>query len=349
MSPRRIVAFALVLGGCGPELPRVPPPRPFEAPPPVPAAPPATTAPRVREGTYRLPSHPPGISEDELALLSSVCSVAYRTVDGKTRVGCRSHPPFSGKGLPDGLLVPHEGDVQALCTVAAVHRGSFTAPGKKQAFLAFDECFDGPNGYEANAATSVSALLVEDTGSGFRSVAYEAGLSAATCDKGTTRDGRDVLFCRASFGAVGVGSVAYAYVVDFARAERPVYGRLLLWSDLLDCAAYEREGFRLRSGYTTAAIVGITTADLDHDGLPDARIEVERGHVAPSPKLDTTVRAACAGADPTLAPPLARTKLDLLSRGGVYTLSPESKKKVDTFRREEPESLGGLDGIAPAP
>jgi hypothetical protein len=310
--------------------------------------------------SFPIPPAPPGADPEEVNLAVSICAAAYEpTLPNAApskrahpmRVGCRSHPPFvAPEEKPDGTLPRYQGDETGFCAIDRVYRGSFSRPGAVEAVVSLAQCRDGD---EWDMGMPGSAVLAEQIGGRWRAVAYERAANLTSCKQARLPGGRDILVCQSGFGAFSTGMIDYAFVLDFARKEEVHAGTLaILYSDMDLCNSLQANGNKLPSGVTYAVLEDVAVTDVNHDGLPDVVLAVERSHIGPSPGLDDRVRASCKRGEKLdrkhLVPP-TKTRLELLGDGTSFALSAESAKELAAWTSESPENLNGLSGAAPPP
>lgn len=304
------------------------------------------------------PPVPPGADAEEVRLLSSICAVAHRPSAGaRTAVGCRSHPPFDRpEQQPDGKLPLHEGDPMRLCQISKLYKGSFSRPGASEVVIAFDACFEQGDQFETNYFNSESVVLAEETPGALKpwsATAYEATMHASACSTSRRKDGRDALLCRSGIAAQGAGEITFFFLLDFARTQKRAGTVAWLYSDLFDCAAYERDSYRLAHGFVAIEIGDEKLTDVNGDGTPDLVVDVKRARTPPSAALDKKVRDVCSrnpelGAK-AIASPFKKVRLEIVSRGSSFEPSVATSKLLATWEAEAPPNMNGLKGAAPDP
>ncbi len=305
------------------------------------------------EEALALPSAPIGANRDELAILSSVCAAGYTPSARGPVLGCRSHPPFERReALPDGTLPVHTGDPMKFCELTALYRGAFSRPGAVQAVLAFGPCYEGDtDGFESNAFNSESALLVEQNAGRFRVLRYEGSMHASTCKVSRREDLHDVLLCDTSFAAMSVGALHSFFLVDFSRHESPVHTFAAIFSDVFDCASFERSQFHLPNGLVETKGMRSELAVSATGGVSHFAVSVERARASPSPLLDAKLKRLCAQNPRTdgrsALPPFLRTKLEFMSQGNRSIPSDASHQVLAKWAAEAPENFNGLGDAAP--
>ena len=267
-----------------------------------------------------LPVDPAGVDPERVLFTSSVCAAATMTLpDGKLDVGCPSHPPFDRpEQKPDGKLSRFTGDPLRFCSIDAIHRGSFTRAGAKQAVLSFAQCKANPPHDDVwDAAYPGSALLVEDIGGRWTPTAYEPGVNARFCLVDRRADGRDVLLCRSGLEAGAAGGVTYFFLLDFARAARRSGTFAKVFDDLRD----------------TVKVTDFRLADLNADGTGDLVVDVERARAAPSAGL-------------AVLPPPTKTELAFVSRGDGFVPTDATRRVLEGWLTEVGDQ-GGVGEAAP--
>lgn len=308
------------------------------------------------------PGAPPGVDPERVFFTSSVCAAAVMTLPGgKLDVGCPFHPPFDRpEQKPDGKLSRFTGDPLRLCTIDAIYRGSFTRAGAKQAVLSFAACKNNPpHDDEWDAAYPGSALLVEDAGGRWSTIAYEPGVNADACLVDSRATGRDVLLCRSGLRAGNAGGITYFFSLDFALPARRAGTFAKVYDGTLLCASIPEppgasggEPLLLPHGLVTVKVTDFVIADVNTDGIGDLVVDVERARAAPSAALDAKAVAACkrnpeAHEDSVLPPP-TKTRLAFVSRGDVIAPTDATRRVLEAWLTEVGDN-GGLTEAAPPP
>jgi hypothetical protein len=335
--------------------PSPPPPKPVPATPqvapePVPSAPaPVVAASAERAPTpLPLPDAPPGTDPEEVKLAASICAASYLD----KQVGCRSHPPFERpEQLPDGKIIPHQGDPLLFCGIDHVFHGSFTRPGAKQVVISFEQCKEGEDAVWDSGFPG-SAVLAEESDGRWKAVGYEPDVNAAGCLQDHRADGRDVLLCQSGLAAPPSGVVRYVFLIDFARGGGKTPSAVSLakmFGDTLLCA-FADQGFP--SGLVSLQTGDLALRDLNHDGTDDLVLKVRRGRIPPSAALDAKVKARCKQShgsvyETDLVPKPKQTTLEFLSKGDDFVPSPGSQKTLAAWAAEAPEDFNGLADVGP--
>lgn len=315
-----------------------------------PAAMPGPATAPSSDALLPLPAGPPGADPLDVAVAASVCAAAYLpSDDGRApTIGCRSHPPFEKpEQRPDGKLPVFAGDdLLTFCAVQKVYRGSFLRPGARQAVVSFSQCKDNDPGATWDSAFPGSAMLVEEAGDRWKTIAFQDGVNIEACLQDRRADGRDVLLCQSNLWAGSAGHKSYFFALDFGRPDRPVDTLAQIYGDTLSCFALE-PAFTLPSGFVSFQIEKTSLSDVDKNGAPDLVVDVSRARAAPSPALDAKVRAVCmnsAQADgQSLLPPPKKTRLVFLAQRDGFSPTPATRQAIDAWKAEAPEHFNGLE------
>jgi len=224
----RCGAIGLLMASCAAQQPAPPPAQTTLA---VSAAPAPVTPPEQERGGARfLDAIPADLSPElaqQLGFLSDVCNVAlhYETEGAhRTRVGCRSCPPFEGAAaVSDGRIAVDGKDFFELELFLSGH---FTAPDADQRLAVF-------NGCEPHSENRGGTLIAERRGDKFRSLRYHSGLHPQACQAYHRPDGRDLAVCEFADAHQSVSTDALS-VLDFAVAP-PKEQALLTFSSQDPC------------------------------------------------------------------------------------------------------------------
>ena len=299
---------------------------------------------------YPLPAPPPGADPTEVAIAASVCAAAYLPGQkgAMPTIGCRSHPPFTNPDQrPDGKLpLFADDDVLKFCAIDMIRRGSFLSAGAKQAVVSFSQCKDNDPNATWDSAFPGSALLVEQAGDRWKTVAFEDAVNTRDCLQARRADGRDVLLCQSNLWAGPAGHKEYFFSLDFGSTSQPTVMLAQIFGDNLTCYALE-PAFNLPDGFVAFEITKTALEDVDKNGALDLVVDVSRARAAPSAALDAKVRALCktnAQADgKTLLPPPKTTRLVFLAqRDGSFSPTPTTRKALDAWEAEAPARFNGL-------
>ena len=125
----------------------------------------------------------------QIGFLSDLCNVALHYETGgahRTRVGCRTCPPFEGAAaISDGRIAVDGNDFYELELSISGH---FTAPNADQRLAVFQGC-------EPHSANWGGTLLAERSGDKFRSLRYLSGIRPQSCQAFHRADGLDLAVC----------------------------------------------------------------------------------------------------------------------------------------------------------
>lgn len=358
MMHRHVSRFALPLlfAGCAAAgTAPVPTRRPRDAsvtiaPPPAPAASSASSAAPAEAAeakAFSIPATPPGADPQKVLMASSICAATYLPSGA---IGCRAPPPFDRpKRGPDGRLVLHEGDPLEFCALYSIYHGSFTKPGAKQAVLSFGQCKD-PDDDTWDSGFPGDAVLVEEINGRWHVVANELDVNADECHKARRADGRDILLCQSNFGAFGIGSIEYFFVLDFNEKEKHAHSFAWLPSTagMTGCMKVEAGEPPAPSGLVGLRVTGAKLAQRNGDGTPDLVVDVERARARPSPALDARLRDLCRqGADDQKALPApSKARLEFVSAGQRFAPTAKTRKLLEAWEKDTPDVLQ-LKGAAP--
>lgn len=364
------LVVSILVVGCTSSSEGPPPPIGAGTSMPSSTASPPGSSPAVRATeppAFPVPATPPGADPEKVLFASSVCAAAYRS-DGA--VGCRAPPPFDLPGRqPDGELLLHTDDPLRFCELRRIYRGSFTRPSAKQAVLSFEQCKD-PDESTWDSGSPGSAVLVEEIGGRWRTIAHEREVNTGSCEQSHRADGRDVLLCRSSFSAGGIGTMTYFVLLDFARG--PKHAGTFAWlfadADNFNCLGLPPSGPAAPSGLVALAVTKVTLADINGDGTPDLVVDVERARAAPSAALEARIRTLCEqnmnrglgrrappdDPEPQMLkidralPTATKARLELVSDGVSFGPSPASRSLLEAWEAESPGVIQ-LKGAAPPP
>lgn len=314
----------------------------------TPAAPAPLPPPPVDPATLPLPPAPPGTDPEMAMFAASICAASYLDKD----VGCRSHPPFVRPDQkPDGKFVEHQGDPLLFCAIDKIFHGSFTKAGAKQAVVSFTQCKESAEAMW-DAGFPGSAVLTEEIDGRWRAIGYEPDVNVGGCRQVHRRDGRDVLVCQGGLAAPPSGVVTFFFAVDFAHAGpkgNHATSFAKVFGDMPSCGLADTG---LPDGLIYLKIIRAKFADTNHDGTDDLAVTVERAQRPASPALDAKLRAACKGAPGmldarALLPPPRRSTLQFTSDGERFVPTAATRKLLDKWAKEGPESFNGLLGAGP--
>ena len=222
-------AIGVLMAGCAARQPTPPPARATLAVDVAPA-----TSPRAEQerggGARFLDAIPAELSPElaqQLGFLSDLCNVAlhYETEGAhRTRVGCRSCPPFEGAAaVSDGRIAVDGKDFFELELFLSGH---FTAPNADQRLAVFRGC-------EPHSENWGGTLIAERQGDKFRSLRYHSGLHPQACKAYHLPDGRDLAVCEFTDAHQSVSNDALS-VLDFAVSP-PKQQALLTFSNQDPC------------------------------------------------------------------------------------------------------------------
>jgi len=125
----------------------------------------------------------------QIGFLSDLCNVALHYETGgahRTRVGCRTCPPFEGAAaISDGRIAVDGNDFYELELSISGH---FTAPNADQRLAVFRGC-------EPHSENFGGTLIAERSGEKFRALRYLSGLHPQACQAYHLADGRDLAVC----------------------------------------------------------------------------------------------------------------------------------------------------------
>lgn len=354
MRPIHFLPLSLFLGACQPNTEIVPPTNAIPTPPPelFPSASadakPETPAPGPpEEKVFPLPPTPPGADPEKVAIAASICAAAViQSQPDKALIGCRTNPPFDKPDRkPDGVLVADR-DPTNVCTIDEMYRGSFTRPGAKQTLLAFGTCDDG-GGW--NGAMPGSVVVVEASPtSRWKVVTHELDLNAITCLMDRRADGRDILVCHDNWGAPPMGALRWFYSIDLSQEPRVRQFAKMYFGDWpIHCGPPYHPPEFLEYGVTSLSIKSFVLADANKDGKKDLVVKVQRARAPASKAMDAKIEALCkGGADSVKStaylPPAKEITLEFLSDGASFTPTPATRKLLDAWQTEAPESFWNL-------
>lgn len=295
-----------------------------------------------------IPEAPPSVDRDKLAIVSAICSVGIF----ENQVGCRTHPPFvRAEQLPDGRAQTVFADPLFFCSLDQVYRGSFSRPGAEQALLAFGQCKDRDEFWDA--AFPGSAVLVEKIKGRWTVVETDSARNLDRCKTLRNADGHDTLVCVDSFGAFSSGGLRWVFSYDFTRGPNDLattHTKLFFDDFSMACGDNYFGGEWLEYGVTDARIGDLELVDTDGDGLLDVRFVVTRARVAPSPSLESRLRARCeATKDKRLDPPAylpkpTKTTIELRGTGKTFVPTPKSERALQKWQNEAPASGWNMRG-----
>ncbi len=301
---------------------------------------------------FPVPAAPKGANLEHVQIASAICAAGWQPTAKAPAIGCRSHPPFtSPEQRPDGKLPELASDAMSFCAIERVYRGAFSRAGASQAVVVFGECWEHADGFDSNAMSSPSVVLVEEVPgpSRWKVEAYEPGIHAGSCKTSRGASGRDVLLCDAALGAYGLGSMTFLFALDFGRSDRKAYTIARVFSDDVECMQIQGSGDALAKGLTSARVTRTTLTDVNHDGTADLVAEVERARVGPSAALKAKADADCTtSARPRLEaflPKPQRHRLELVSKDGIFVPAPTSQKLLDGWTDETPRY--GIEAAGP--
>ena len=297
---------------------------------------------------------PPGVDPRRVLFASSVCAAATMTLpDGSLDVGCPSHPPFDRpEQKPDGKLTRFTGDPLRFCGIDAIHEGSFTRPGARQAFIAFAQCKENPpHDDDWDTGNPGSGVLVEEIAGRWAAIGYEPAVNARSCVVRRRPDARDVLLCRAGFEAGLAGGVTYLFLLDVAREGKHAVTFATIFDDMLLCAGLSPPApgeLRLPNGLTTVSIEGFAAASAG--SAVDLVVDVDRAHAAASPALDARAARACArgpsASAKSVLPPPTRSRLEFALRGDDVVPTEPTRRALAAWKGEV-DDHGGVAAAAP--
>lgn len=328
---------------CTPAPNAEPVPRAVLAAPSVRAAPLAAPA----EPASVTPNAPPGANAEHVELLSNVCAMArVRTADGKTQVGCASHPPFvKPEQRPREQLVDLSEDRMRMCEIVAVHRGSFSRPGAVEAVVVFGECYDADDSFETNAIQSESVVLLENVAGRWLERAYEANMHGELCWVGKNPGGVDALWCRSGLVAPGAGAIDYLFSLDFRAHETRARTFARMYSHRLACAAEPDDGPRLPHGFVTLQIGEVQASSAGFT------LEVTRDRIPPSAALVAKAQVACKKQPSSFGESLARrgqkTLLKFVPRGTSFEPDAATATLLAQWESETPDAAGEMRAASP--
>jgi hypothetical protein len=303
----------------------------------------ATATASARPPAPVIPAKPPLMKDEDYEILSPLCSLArYELSDTDVRFGCRTQPPFDQpREIPDGQVLEVK-DAYDVCSIRAVHRGSFSTPGAQEAIVGFDLC-KTDDGQFWNGSQPGFALLVEQVNGRWQYVSEELDLNAIDCDPAVQPSGLAVLVCEDNFGAYGDGAVRWLFSLDFSR---PAGSRVKRFGSVysnafpLHCEEPLSAPF-LEQGVTDVSFGKRAVSDADGDGIPDVSVAVERAHVAPSRALDKRLATMCRGQQNVetrgVLPKPKTQQLRYKGTANGFEPTPETQRTLDAWGRESSE------------
>jgi len=194
--------------------------------PPAPLAGPAA-APETPRFLDAIPADLPPELAQQVGFLSDLCNVAlhYETEGAhRTRVGCRSCPPFEGpEAISDGRIAVDGKDFFELELYMVGH---FSAASVEQRLAVF-------NGCEPHSSNWGGTLIAERAADKFRSLRYLSGLHPQACQAYHRPDGRDLAVCEFTDAHQSTSTDTLS-VLDFA-ADPPKRQDLLSFTNQEPC------------------------------------------------------------------------------------------------------------------
>lgn len=293
-----------------------------------------------------LPKTPDGADPELFRMAASICPVAAiqnPNVPTKRTVGCRVPPPFDTKDKrPDGGVATEVEDPLTFCAIDKVYRGSFTAPGAKQALIAFSQCKDDSGEWDAGNPGSV--VVIEEAGDRWKVVAHQLGVDAPFCEMYKTHDKRDALACHSSYSAPPATGVRWFFSLDFGRSKTSRIERhaQMFHDDWgISCLEPFFMPDYVNYGIVQTEVKKLAVADTNKDGKMDLVIQMTRARAAPGKALVSKIEQLCKkkeNVEPSdLLPKATSFTLDLLGDGIGFTPSSATQKTLDAWEKESPD------------
>jgi len=256
------------------------------------------------------------------------------------------HPPFDvAARFPDGTFPRHTDDPTTFCELTEVRRGSFRRAGAKEALLTFGQCqYNDDSTWDA--AFPGSAVLVEEIGGHWKSVAYAPDVNLGSCEPIRWRDGHESLVCWSGYAAPPMPAMWYLFQLDFTRPE-PYSGTFMrIFYRMFSCGWLDMSP---SDGFVTLDNFRRSFRDLNGDGVRDVILELDRAYAPPSPAFDARVAGLCKANPNTtekdFMPRAKKFRLEFVSDHLRFVPTPATQRLLDQWDAETPEQ--GVRGAAP--